>query len=194
MQKLFTYIVRVDSGTAPNPFWNGCTLALCTPNHQGSSVTKGDWITCFSTKATGHQFIYAMEVDERIHMNDYFEDPRFQRKKPNLKGNWRQRCGDNFYSARPDGEWLQHPNLFHEGLEAIDTRVPYVFVGKNFWYLGENRVSTPKDFCSMVGGRGARVNHPAGVAEKFKVWVKNTFNAGVSGMPLDSEAHTARCL
>jgi hypothetical protein len=37
--KLRSYIVRVDTGLAPNPFWGFCTLALCTPNHQGSIFT-----------------------------------------------------------------------------------------------------------------------------------------------------------
>jgi hypothetical protein len=69
MNKLYTYIVKIDSGLAPNPFGGWCTLAVCTPNHQGSAVKPGDWIAGFSPKEAGYQFIYAMRVDERIHMN-----------------------------------------------------------------------------------------------------------------------------
>ena len=68
MDDLYTYIMRHDSGLAPNPFWGWCTLAVCTPNHQGSRVQPGDWIAGFQDKAHGYKFVYAMEVSERIHI------------------------------------------------------------------------------------------------------------------------------
>ena len=40
--KLYSYIVVHDAGLAPNPFYGWCTLAVCTPNHMGVKVTKGD--------------------------------------------------------------------------------------------------------------------------------------------------------
>src|SRR3569833_2727055 len=42
--KLCSYIVREDTGLAPNPFWGTCTLAVCTPNHQGSRIGVGDCV------------------------------------------------------------------------------------------------------------------------------------------------------
>jgi hypothetical protein len=187
MTRLYTYIIPVDSGLAPNPFWDWCTLAVCTPNHQGSAVKPGEWIAGFSTKETGYQFIYAMKVDERIHMNDYFNDPRFQSKKPDIAGNWKQRCGDNFYSQLSSGEWVEHPNPFHESMRDIDTKIPYVFVGHKFWYLGRKRVDTPHEFLPMIGGRGARVNHPQELVDKFKAWVQMSFKPGITAIPLDAE-------
>lgn len=187
MSRLYTYIVTIDSGLAPNPFWDWCTLAVCTPNHQGSAVKPGDWLAGFSPKDTGYKFIYAMEVDECIHMNDYFNDPRFQAKKPRIIGSWKQRCGDNFYSQNSYGVWIQHPNPFHGGMLSTDTRNPYVFVAREFWYLGKARVETPNEFHVMIGGRGARVNHPKGLPEKFKAWVRSTFSTGVADRPLDVE-------
>jgi hypothetical protein len=64
MIRLYTCIARVDSGLAPNPFWGWCTLAVCTPNHQGSAGKLGDWIAGFSPKGTGHRFVYAMALDD----------------------------------------------------------------------------------------------------------------------------------
>lgn len=128
-----------------------------------------------------------MSVDERIHMNDYFNDPRFQQKKPNMEGDWQQRCGDNFYQKQSDGLWLQYPNPFHTGLLEVDTRNPYVFVGREFWYLGRRRVTTPPEFMCMVGRRGARVNHPEYLVEKFMKWVRTTFKTGITALPLDAE-------
>src|SRR5262245_46269259 len=109
MNKLYSYVMRQDTGLAPNPFWNICPLAVCTPNHQGSRVGVGDWIAGVSDKGSGYKLIYTMEVAERIYMDDYFRDKRFAAKKPILKGTARQRCGDNFYSLDPHG-WTQHAN------------------------------------------------------------------------------------
>ena len=193
MSRVYTYIVTVDSGLAPNPFWGWCSLAVCTPNHQGAAIKSGDWIAGFSPKSTGYKFIFAMKVDERIHMNDYFNDPRFQSKKPNIEGSWKQKCGDNFYSKSLNGEWIEHPNFFHEGMLEKDTRVPYVFVAREFWYLGKARTEMPKEFLQMIGGRGVRVNHPEDLSEKFKSWVKTQFKTGISDAPLNSD-HKFVCI
>jgi hypothetical protein len=50
MSDLYSYIVRQDTGLAPNPFWGWCTLAVCTPNHQGSKAKRGDWVAGFLSK------------------------------------------------------------------------------------------------------------------------------------------------
>jgi hypothetical protein len=42
--KLCSYIIKNDTGFAPNPFWGYCTLAACTPNHMGLHLYPGDWI------------------------------------------------------------------------------------------------------------------------------------------------------
>lgn len=192
MTRLYTYIVTVDSGLAPNPFSGWCTLAVCTPNHQGCAVTDGDWIAGFSPKSNGYELIYAMKVDERIHMNDYFNDPRFQSKKPVMSGGWKERCGDNLYWQDGKGQWVQLPNPFHQGMLDQDTRVPYVFVGKEFWYLGEARSRVPEEFLPMIGGRGARVNHPEGLPEKFTQWVSRSFRPGICAAPLDAENESCK--
>jgi hypothetical protein len=89
-----------------NPFWGYCTLALCTPNHMGIKADQGDWIVGFTNAARGNKLVFAMKVLERIHFNNYFTDPRFQRKKPLMTGTWRQRCGDNIYWQDGD-DWCQ---------------------------------------------------------------------------------------
>ncbi len=138
-KRLYTYIVKKDVGLAPNPFWDVCSLAVCTPNHQGSRVRMGDWIAGFRSKGQGYPFLYAMEVDEILDLDDYFRDVRFKSKKPKLKGSWMERCGDNFYSRNADGVWKQHRNRFHigEGIKRQDTKHARVFLARRFWYLGQ---------------------------------------------------------
>lgn len=90
MSDLYTYVMKHDSGLAPNPFWGTCSLAVCTPNHQGSRAKRGDWIAGVSDKGRGYKIIYVMEVDERVHMNDYFIDERCRRGRRRRRSS--QRC------------------------------------------------------------------------------------------------------
>jgi len=186
--RLCTYIVRDDTGLAPNPFWGWCTVAVCTPNHQGARLRPGDWLAGFLTRARGYRFLYAMEVAEILSLDQYYVDERFASKRPDLRGNWMQRCGDNFYSQGPDHQWIQHRNRFHlsQDLKIQDTRHAVVFAGQRFWYLGRSAVPPPARFSSLAGGRGIRVNHDPDVADGFRCWVKETFPEVVSDMPGDN--------
>lgn len=188
MPELFTYVVRDDTGLAPNPFWDWCTLAVCTPNHQGSRVTGGDWIVGVLSKARGHRFLYAMEVSAVLDLNEYFHHPNFQLKKPNLRGTWKERCGGNFYSRATDGRWIQHRNRFHldEITRAKDTKYARAFVASKFWYRGKSASAIPTNFLSLVGGRGPRVNHDPKLAEDFRRWIEASFAIGVADVPNDN--------
>jgi len=129
-----------------------------------------------------------MELSERLNLNDYFNDSRFQLKKPKLNGDWKERCGDNFYSQKEDGTWQQHRNRFHNGISYLkkDTRRPNMFVGERFWYLGKSSVIPPREFLSIIGGRSIQVNHPEKVVSNFIDWVKNNFKEGIIDVPNDN--------
>jgi Nucleotide modification associated domain 2 len=187
MLRLCTYIITSDSGLAPNPYWGYCTLAVCTPNHQRARITRGDWIAGFTSKSRGHRLVYAMLVDERLHMSDYFHDVRFVSKKPDLQGDWKQRCGDNFYSQSEDGAWTQHGNLFHLGAAYLtqDTRHPFVFAGSRFWYFGRSAIQLPDRFSELIGRRGIRVNHVKQQAVDFVAWI-DAHEPGIHGLPADN--------
>ena len=195
MTVLCTYVLTKDTGLAPNPFWGWCTLAVCTPNRQRARLAKGDWIAGFSSKSDGNRLIYAMQVVERIHMDDYFRDSRFANKKPNMFGNWKKRCGDNFYSLTTDGTWKQHKNSFHGPVYLKkDTRNPYVFVAKRFWYFGREAVPIPDKFVPLVGTRGIRVNHPPSLIQAFLNWLQSKCEPGIKGLPTHNADADAEAL
>lgn len=190
MSDLYTYVMKHDTGLAPNPFWGTCTLAVCTPNHSGSRAKRGDWIAGVSDKRHGYKLIYVMEVDERVCMNKYFHDERFTAKKPIIDGTLQQRCGDNFYSWDEAGRvWTQHPNRYHAGDDHLkqDTRKPSVFVARRFWYLGRKAVDIPEKYMSMFGGRPVRVNHRPELVVSFKDWVQSSLKKGMNALPRDFE-------
>ena len=188
MERLCTYIVQEDTGLAPNPYWGYCTLAVCTPNHQGTRLKTGDYIMGFLNKARGYRLVYSMEISEILNLDDYYRDARFEQKKPNLRGDWKDRCGDNFYSKSSDGAWIQHRNRFHldARLKEQDTRYARAFVAKRFWYRGRAAEAVPKEFSALVGGRGARVNHDMDLAHQLVEWVAASYAEGVADLPNDN--------
>ena len=195
MTTLCTYVLTSDSGLAPNPFWGWCTLAVCTPNRQGAKLNEDDWIAGFSGSDDGNRLIYAMEVAERINMDSYFHDPRFAAKKPNLRGTWQERCGDNFHSRNPDGTWRQHRNRFHMGADYLvkDTRSPHIFAAQRFWYFGSAKIGVPEKFHALIGKRGIRVNHDPGDVQAFLEWLTNTQKPGIRALPTNNpDVNTAR--
>ncbi len=188
MLRLCTYIIGKDTGLAPNPFWGWCTLSVCTPNRQGAKLRQGDYIAGFTPKENGNQLIYLMKIHERIHLDSYFNDPRFAKKIPGLSGSWKERCGDNFYSLAKDGSWKQHKNRFHIGSEYLqkDTRVPFAFVANEFWYFGRSALDVPLRFANLIGGRGIRVNHPQELVQEFLNWVSRNHKQGIHDIPLSN--------
>lgn len=187
--KLYSYIITKDTGLAPNPFWRYCTLSVCTPNHQSAQAGKEDWIMGTEDTASGNKLIYALEVDEKLHFDDYFKDNRFQKKKPVMNGTWRQRCGDNFYYSKT-GKWKQLRNLYHYGESHLekDTLYPYVFIGKHFFYFGKNAIEIPTQFKGLIWDRhGMKWRHNPDTAQSFLIWLRDDFKPGIHGEPRDKE-------
>ena len=107
--RLYSYVVARDYGFAPNPFYGTCTLATCKPLIR-RMASPGDWVIgtgAAGNLLTGH-LVYAMQVTEVLTFDEYFDDVRFQTKKPNLGGSLKQAFGDNIYLSRPGCDGGSH--------------------------------------------------------------------------------------
>ena len=64
--KLYSYVIRMDYGFAPNPYSGICTLATCKPQVRGYA-SVGDWIAGFGGKDTPvyEKLVYIMRVSEK---------------------------------------------------------------------------------------------------------------------------------
>jgi Nucleotide modification associated domain 2 len=129
-----------------------------------------------------------MEISEILGLDEYFRDPRFAARKPNLHGSWKERRADNFYSRSLDGTWFQHPTRFHidERVKKQDTKHARVFIGERFWYRGRSAAAAPEKYAPLIGGRGARVNHDPALVIDFCAWVAGEFEPGVGDVPNDN--------
>lgn len=204
MLNLFTYVIEHDLGLAPNPFFGYCTLAVCKSDLRKNKVLKvGDWIIGTGSKSlekkSGRQqigkLIYAMEVNEILPVEDYWDDIRFQDKKPNIYGSLVKMYGDNIYEKAATGKWIQHlsahslPNgEVNEDYVKDDIRGKRILISTNFYYLGANSIKIPKELSEFIVKRQGYKYKDFDLKNKesFISWVKSLkISPGVYGDPID---------
>lgn len=193
--RLYSYVVARDYGFAPNPFGGYCTLATCKPAiRRGAQL--GDIVIGVTPRARGNRLAFAMEVDEALTFDQYWNDARFAMKKPRLRGSLKQAFGDNIYSRKGDGSWMQADShhsfaggVPNEANIERDTSANRVLISENFRYFGTSAIEVPAgvrrdgalDMCDP--GRGHRVNFPDALVARFVAWLSEETQPGVWGDP-----------
>lgn len=85
----FRYKLEHDYGFAPNPFHGVLSLATCKGDIRNNKHLEiGDWIIGLGSVAMNNlnHLIFAMKLEEKITFDEYWNDERFQCKKPILNG------------------------------------------------------------------------------------------------------------
>lgn len=202
MARLHSYVVRYDSGFAPNPFYGYATLATCKPDIRRSAKV-GDWVVGSGSNQRrilrGGYLVHAMRVTDIISFQEYDADPRFARKKPYRNGSRKQSCGDNIYFRNEaDNGWLQRDS-FHTtdaGQQnprhvARDTGDNRVLVSEDFVYYGGYGPLIPGDLVDANGrglcknGIGRNVFDDPGLIARFEAWVRSIGDFGYQGAPYE---------
>jgi hypothetical protein len=200
MARIYSYVVRYDSGFAPNPFYGYCTLATCKPGIR-RRANVGDWVIGSAsndrTIRRGGHIVYAMCVTEMITFDDYTTDARFEAKKPFRSGSRKQSCGDNIYFRdTPDGEWRQRDS-FHSREDgeinpehvARDTGVNRVLISNDFIYFGGTGPAFSKNLKDRDGrplgkvGIGSSCFDDPQLVERLERWVRGFGVTGYQGAP-----------
>ena len=142
--------------------------------------------------------MYAMRVTETLTTSEYWEDPRFECKRPNLHHNWVSASGDNIYELQAGSKWRQldsyhsrsdgRPNEDHL---RRDTSVERILISDDFVYYGGGGPELPVAF--QKGGnmditRGIRnyqrVYDPE-IVSTFLAWLRSDCDWGYQGRPWD---------
>lgn len=192
----YSYKMTRDFGFAPNPFGGVCTLATCKP-HIRKKAKVGDWIIGTGSKEiklTFDHLIYVMKITEKQPLEDYWNDPRFQFKKPFLNGSLITIHGDNVYSKDIDGKWIQekshhsHPNdEMREKHIKNDTEGGFVLISDCFYYFGDMNFQVPNEFinvCSDVRDYLSPKKLDNDLCEKFIEWIERNYSQGINGFPI----------
>lgn len=195
---LYSYTVARDFGFAPNPFGGVCTLACCKPViRKGAAV--GDWV--IGVGGTKNELvgrvIYAMVVEEAMTFREYWDDPRFQFKKPVLEGSHKGFFGDNIYQWDEGKEDYVQSNSHHSNPDGStsnhnlkkDTKADRVLISSNYVYFGQDAVKPPDDIAQNYGDdfphpvRDIYKSYPPELEEKIKDWLTNSYDWGLQGLP-----------
>lgn len=195
---LFSYVVARDYGFAPNPFFGICTLATCKPKIR-RAATVGDWVIGTGSKVQERKgfLVFVMCVSEAMRFNEYWSDPRFLRKRPNLKGSVKQAFGDNIYFKDENGRWHQQDS--HHSCPGgksnphnirRDTSANRVLIGSKYAYWGGRGPKIPGEFRDYNGvdicsGRGYKNRFPTDLVEDFIQWFHSLDIHGFQSEPLD---------
>ena len=200
--RLYSYVIPRDYGFAPNPFHGICTLATCMPRIRKQSAV-GDWIIGTGStqykrrKITGH-LVFAMQVSEVMSFDEYWNDPRYQCKKPNLRASLKYRMGDNIYHhLESTEEWAQEDSHHSYSGVGINMRnvnkdtgtTTNILTATRFAYWGHDAIPIPahlRDFESfdiVKKGVGHKCIFPDQLVNQFVDWFEGLNVQGVIGTP-----------
>jgi hypothetical protein len=138
-----------------------------------------------------YKLVFFMRVDEIVSYNEYWHDPRFQKKKPALFGSEKAAFGDNIYHKDQSGLWQQldshHTN--DDGSRCddnvkTDTSCENVLVSWKFAYWGGDGPTLPPQLYNLIKrGPGHK---STGFTDEFKreveAWLHKMEN-GFLGAP-----------
>ena len=194
MSNYYSYKIVRDYGFAPNPFHGICTLATCKP-HVRLKANIGDWIIGSGAKTTNldGRIIYAMLVSEKVSFEEYSQNAKYARKKPLISGGLKRIHGDNIYYKDETDVWHQLPSQhsnpdFTENTKHMqnDLSGKSVLISDYFFYFGNRHFSVPPQFkqvCSTIRDYHKIPN--VQIAQNFIEYLKNTFEPGVIGEPIN---------
>ena len=167
----------------------------------------GDWI--FGTGSANVSFqnylIFAMKVTEKLTFNGYWEDPRFNTKKPIMNGcSLKKMYGDNIYCH--DGkEWHQadsHHSLKDGKVNTYnlkrDTSVDAVLVSDDFYYFGKSAIKIHSRYVDHIAKKGPGYRCPENIwGKRFIDFIRKRYRTGYYDDPIwfekfkRSEEHTS---
>lgn len=209
------YRMTHDSGFAPNPFHGWCTLATCTPNHRRANLGPGDVLVGVESNMLREKrrrrsgaagtpergIVYYMEIEERLTLEDYFNDPRFAAKKvpATQRKTWTyiQKHGDNVYFKDAQGDWTWLEGHEHDTGKTLgpsdetrkDIHGNRVFIGRTFYYFGNCAIPLPGDIAPFVP-KTRGMKYERGALAAFDRYVRDKAAAlgktGRVGDPIDS--------
>lgn len=200
----FRYKLEHDYGFAPNPFHGTLSLATCKGDIRNNNhIQIGDWIIGLGSVAMGNlnHLLFAMKLEEKITFDEYWEDIRFQNKKPILNGTLVQIYGDNVYHTNPETGDIIQENCAHSNEDGTvnkrhferDVAGKYVLLSKNFYYFGDHAPLIPEKFAYIYDvTRSLKFWDLAGKDEQiqpFIDWIVSNYTIGIHGDPCNWKEH-----
>lgn len=146
--KIYSYILRIDDGAAPNPFGQFCTLTICKPAIR-RNASIGDWVIGTGSKNTklkdgkiydfSDSIVYAMKITNKLTLQQYdkFCKNYLVNKIPKCESaDWRLRAGDCIYDYSENKEPTIRKGVHNEGNRQRDLGGLNSLLSDHFYYFG----------------------------------------------------------
>jgi hypothetical protein len=194
LPSIYTYVIEHDLGFAPNPFHGTCTLACCKPLIR-KHAKEGDYVigtAAADTKKRGHM-TYWMRISKIITFDDYWKDPKFLAKRPDMWAGRMYRYGDNIYHPDAATGKYRAVDSFHSeerggvspaNLKRDTGTTTRVLLGDAFAYWGIDGPKIPRpldDF--IVATQGHKCRFAAERVMAFLAWLNTVPGRGLLGRP-----------
>ncbi|MCC5651038.1 hypothetical protein LC609_14570 [Nostoc sp. XA013] len=182
--RLFSYCLRFDSGAAPNPFWELCTLAICKPDIR--RVTNiGDWVLGFGStqlpigdRDISDCIVYAMQVTDKMTLQEYDKFCRVH--SPHKIPKWdseifEYRVGDCIYDYSQGEQPVLRPSVHDNTNRKGDLRGISVLISQHFYYFGDKPIDLPAslDGLKLNSRKGYRWKPNQPYVDIFVTWINN---------------------
>jgi len=184
MTSLYSYVLKNDNGSAPNPFWGVCTLTICKPGIR-RTARIGDWVIGTGSKNSklrdgiiydlSDSIVYAMKVTDRKSLEDYDQHclSNFQDKLPNWRTtDWRVRLGDCIYDYSKGAEPSIRKSVHKEQNRIRDLSGHNALLSNHFYYFGEEPRPIPASLKSIIKkSQGHLKIEDPKLINKFEQWI-----------------------
>ena len=168
---IYTYIVPVDDGAAPNPYGGVCTLAICKPNLR-KIAKQGDWLVGLDSKL---QLIYTMKITSVMTMKEYdsYTKENLPIKIPNKTSkNIEEQMGDSVYDFSND-EIKLRPSVHSRCTKEMDLAGKNVLLSTCFYYFGKETKTLPKELENIVNLDVDFIKLTNELENSFLTWLEN---------------------
>jgi hypothetical protein len=189
---LFSYCVRYDAGSAPNPFWGVCTLVICKPRIR-LAAEVGDWVIGTGSRRSPQgdlsgRVVYAMQIGRKLTMSDYDEWTANEcpEKVPDCNNSDHRRVvGDSVYdfSSRPP---RQRRGVHMHADRRRDLSGQFALLAERFVYFGQEATELPPSLDELVKqGPGHRRIRDGRLIRRFEKWFARfgRFGGALLGWP-----------
>ena len=184
MAKLYSYIIPVDDGAAPNPFGGVCTLTICKPAIL-RNATEGCWVIGTGSKHTqlrdGHTYdfskslVYAMKVTDRKTLAEYDRHcgTNLKIKIPDKQSRkFEKQVGDCIYDYSNGSQPFQRAGVHELGNIATDLRGENALLSNHFYYFGSKPIQIPKELQGIIHTtQNCKLIRDAEVIAMFEKWI-----------------------
>jgi hypothetical protein len=184
VNRLYSYILKNDNGSAPNPFWGTCTLTICKPKIRRTAKV-GDWVIGTGSKNSklndgnmhnlSGYLVYAMKVSDKKTIKEY--DQYCQSNLPDklpkwFNKDWRKRLGDCIYDYTKGEEPSIRMAVHKELNRSKDLSGHNALLSNHFYYFGEEPRPIPAALKRIViKAQGHLVFDDQKLISRFEKWI-----------------------